>query len=587
MNPPGSEPRSTFEMLRSLALFEQLSDEALHDLEHELQWFALPGGALLFESGDPSDALYVLKSGSVGAFRANANGQQQLVGVVAAGETVGEVGLIIDRPRSATVRALRDSELLRLSRDGFDKLVAHHPRSMLEMARISVRRLATMDRSGRASMPRTFAIIGHDATVAIREFAEQLVAALERFGDCALIDDATGRGQLSNWFSALEASSRFVVYLANSDVEWQSLCVRQADCLLLIANADDTPQRWHTSACSDASSALARPRHLVLLHRDGIKPGSARRWLELTPGSKHHHVRHASDVKRVARLLTGNSLGLVLSGGGARGFAQIGVVRALREAGMEIDCVGGTSIGAIIGAGVAMDWSYEELYERYHYSFVQSRPLGDYTLPLVALTRGQRVARLLREQFNDCDMTDLVLPYFCCSTNLSEGVLAVHEQGPLWLWLRASCSIPGVLPPVSHYGQIFVDGAVMNNLPTDIMRARQPGAMVAVDIGADDALRALVEEHSTPSWWRMLLDLVHGRRPGIFDILIRSGMVNAELASAERRRLATLLISPPVRDISLLDWKAYDRAIASGYQDTLRAIGSDRDWSLDEMPIAL
>lgn len=579
--------RSSLEMLRSLALFRHLDDDALLELENELQWFALPGGAALFETGDPSDALFVLKSGSVGAFRNDAEGQARLVGVVAAGETVGEVGMIVDMPRSATVRALRDSELFRLPREAFTKLIHHHPQSMLEMARIAVKRLAMRDTPGPSSVPRTFAVIGHDPDVDARRFAAHLVEALDGLGGCALIDNAQGRGQLSSWFSALEARSRFVVYVADADAEWQSLCVRQADCLLLLANADKTPNVWPLSACANASSALSRPRHLVLLHPGNLINGAARRWLAETPAIPHHHVRDAHDVRRVARLLTGRSHGLVLSGGGARGFAQIGVVRAMREMGIDIDCVGGTSIGAIIGAGVALEWSDEEMFERYRQSFVVGRPLGDYTLPLVALTRGRRVARLLRQQFGARDITDLPLPFFCCSSNLSDGTLDTHRNGPLWLWLRASCAIPGILPPVCHRGNVYVDGAVMNNLPTDIMQAQYPGSIAAVDIGADDALRSLVEEHATPPWWRLLVDFSRGKRPSIFDVLIRSGMVNAEVASAERRQLATLLLSPPVRDIGLLDWKSYERAIDSGYQHTLRTIGGRDNRLLEEIPIAL
>lgn len=576
------------DILRALELFRHLDASALAELESELQWFALPGGASLFDQGDASDALYVLKSGSVGAFRDDANGHAQLVGVVAAGEAVGEIGLIVDMPRSATVRALRDSELFRLSRAAFEKLVERFPQAMLDTARLAVRRMSsTRDAAAMASVPRTFAVLRHDPGVDARGFAERLTQNLCAFGETILVDAERARGQLSSWFSDLELRTRFVIYVADSDAEWQALCVRQADCLLLLANAADDPLAWPDSACADASSALSRPRHLILLHERDIVRGAARRWLAHTSGVPHHHVRDSHDVRRVARLLTGRSLGLVLSGGGARGFAQIGVLRALREAGLEIDCVGGTSIGAIIGAGVALEWSDDEMLDNYRRSFVAGRPLGDYTLPLVALTRGARVARLLREQFGSRDITDLVLPYFCCSSNLSEGVLDTHREGPLWLWLRASCAIPGVLPPVCHHGQVYVDGAVMNNLPTDIMAAQQPGAIAAIDIGAGDSLRASAEEHSTPSWWRMLLERGSGRRPGIFDILVRSGMVNAELASADRRRLASLLLAPPVRDTGLLDWHAYDRTVEAGYHYALRVIGGQKDRLLEQVPVGV
>ncbi|MEO7014364.1 MAG: patatin-like phospholipase family protein [Dokdonella sp.] len=579
------DARQTLDILRALPLFRQLDDAALAELGEELQLFALPGGSSLFEEGDVSDALYVLKSGSVGAFRDDANGNAQLVGVVAAGETVGEVGMMVDMPRNASIRALRDSELLRLSRHDFDKLVNHHPRAMLAMARLAVRRLSSRDENASMSAPRTFGVLRHNAGVDVHAFAEELVRMLGAFGSCAMIDKKQGHGHLSNWFNEIETRTRFVIYVADADDDWQALCVRQADCLLLLANADETPGEWPASACSNASAALSRPRHLILLHPGHLIDGAARRWLEKTPGIRHHHVRDAHDVRRVARLLTGRSLSLVLSGGGARGFTQIGIIRALREAGLEIDCVGGTSIGAIIGAGVALEWSDQEMFDNYRYSFVTSRPLGDYTLPLVALTRGKRVSRLLREQFGSRDITDLPLPFFCCSSNLSSGQLDTHREGPLWLWLRASCAIPGVLPPVCHHGEVYVDGAVINNLPTDVMHALQPGAMAAVDIGADDSLRTQIEEYATPPFWKLVYDFTRGVRPGIFDILIRSGMVNAELASAERRKLVSLLLEPPVRDIGLLDWNSYERSVESGYQYAVRVIGAQRDALHEQSPL--
>ncbi|MDE1884358.1 MAG: patatin-like phospholipase family protein [Xanthomonadaceae bacterium] len=573
-----SETYDAHRLLRGLELFRHLDAATLDELAAELEWFALPGGATLFEYGEPSDALCVLKSGSLGAFKPAQDGSLQLDGVVAAGETVGELGLIVDQPRSATVRALRDSELLRLSRRGFDKLVARHPQAMLVSARLAVKRLVARREGASLSAPRTFAVLAHDAGVDARDFAERLRESLARYGECALVDAEAGQGHLSAWFSALEARVRFVLYLGDgSDRDWRDLCVRQSDCILLVANADDPASVWPEKSCIDAERALHRPRHLVLLHRGGaIAPGAARRWLDAVPGVAHHHVRGDADIERVARLLTGRSIGLVLSGGGARGFAHIGVVRALREAGVQIDCVGGTSIGAIIGAGVAADWSNEEMFDNYYRAFVIGKPLSDYTLPFVALVTGRRVARLLREAFGPRDIADLALPYYCITSNLSAGRAETHRAGPLWFWLRASCAIPGVLPPVFHRGEVFVDGAVMDNLPVDAMRAQGVGEVIAVDIGADDVLHAEVEEFALPPWWKLAWQRWFHRhqRPGILSILLRSGMVNAEAASLERRARTSLLLTPPLDDIELLDWKAYQRAIEAGYNYARKLLGS-------------
>ena len=573
--PANAGPFDTRELLRDVTLFRHLDTAALSQLEGELEWFALPGGAVLFEFGDASDALYVLKSGSLGAFKPDLDGKFFLDGLVAAGETVGELGLIVDQPRSATVRALRDSELLRLSRRGFTALIEHHPEAMLQCARLAVQRLIARTVRRPLSAARTFAILPHDAGVDARGFARRLQQSLERYGTCALIDAAAASGNTSGWFSAIEARYRYVLYLGGAEQdEWRELCVRQADCFVLPANAEAVPATWPELIEKRSDRYVQRPCHLVLLQRGDIRHGSGAAWMAQLESAQLHHVRNASDVERVARLLTGRSIGLVLSGGGARGFAHIGVVRALREAGMRIDSVGGTSIGAIIGAGVAADWSDEEMIEKYRRAFVAGRPLKDYTFPFISLVSGRRVAHLLREAFGPRDILDLALPYYCVSANLTIGRAHVHRSGPLWLWLRASSAIPGILPPVFHRGDVFVDGAVMNNLPTDIMRAQAVGEIVAVDISADDVLRTDVDEFALPSAWRLLLERMGPqRRPGILSILLRSGMVNAEAASVERRGYTSLLLTPPLADIELLDWHAYERAIEAGYRHACEVIG--------------
>jgi NTE family protein len=206
---------------------------------------------------------------------------------------------------------------------------------------------------------------------------------------------------------------------------------------------------------------------------------------------------------RLARLVSGHGRGLVLAGGGARGVAHLGVLRALHEAGHAFDAVGGTRIGAIIGAGLACGWALEAMTENLRRAFVQGRPLSDGTLPLVAMTRGRRASLMLQRAFGVLEIDDLPMSYFCVSTRL--GGMAVHRRGPLWLWLRASSAIPGVLPPVLHQGGVHVDGALVNDLPTDVMAADGIAHITAPDIRADIALLTTAEESATPPLWRLLL----------------------------------------------------------------------------------
>jgi NTE family protein len=259
---------------------------------------------------------------------------------------------------------------------------------------------------------------------------------------------------------------------------------------------------------------------------------------------------------RLARLLTRRGVGLVLSGGGARGFAHLGVIRALREARVPIDFIGGSSIGSIIAAGVAVGWSDEEMRMRYRRSFVDTNPVNDYTFPFVAFTRGRKVSRLLEREYGDVCIEDLPQPFFCVSANLTTGRALEHRDGRLSEALRASVAIPGVMPPVYRGEDVLVDGAAINNLPVDLMQAHAPGLVIGSDVGAD-----------------RLAPGSRGKRAlNIFRILMHAGMINNASSAEAQRRLADVLLKPPLANVDLLNWHAFDRAILAGYDYARQAI---------------
>ncbi|WP_458070603.1 patatin-like phospholipase family protein [Rhodanobacter sp. BL-MT-08] len=582
------------DLLKDSATFAQLPPAALEALADELVWFGLPGGRPLFKPGEPADALYLVKSGSLGVF----DSPTVLRHLVSAGESVGEISLLGGETRGRMVRALRDSELLRLDRAAFERVLARHPQALLGVARAAIERLQRRDRGEETpGLPRTFAVLPFDGAVPARALTLQLMMALERYGSCLVVDAELGRGRGSDWFAEREAQHRFVIYLdvpgqRNDDGLWRERCLRQADVLLLPALAAQPARDWPTMVPVRAARARHRPRHLILLHAGHqVALGAAQRWRGVFSGElQHHHICGDGDIARVARLVSGHGRGLVLAGGGARGLAHLGVLRALREAGHDFDAVGGTSIGAILGAGVANGWDIETMTEVFRRAFVEGRPLSDWTLPLLALTRGQHASRMLRRTFGLLGVEDLRLPYFCVSTRLSGGGQAVHRHGPLWLWLRASSAIPGVLPPVLQRGEVHVDGALVNNLPTDVMAADGIAHITALDVQADIALRTDVEESSSPPWWRLLLQRKAVQRPGLVSTLVRAGMVNGEEASLRRRAQAQLLFTPPLDHIGMLDWKDWQRAIDSGYRHAVEILeagaASGNDAAVDIFKIA-
>jgi NTE family protein len=431
-----------------------------------------------------------------------------------------------------------------------DAAAAQSTNFSLALARLCARRLRRSNRhENEQKRARVFAVVPNSVEIDVANFATRLVAEFARAGRTELVWDARASTHTAGWFNAIEESNDYVVYVADPTASgWTRQCCRQADVIVLAAPAGARPKPW-PGGIAEAALARGARVELALLHDERIETGAATRWRQSSPLAQHHHIVDAADLGRLARLLTRRGVGLVLSGGGARGFAHLGVIRALREARVPIDFVGGSSIGSIIAAGVAVGWSDDEMRLRYRRSFVDTNPVNDYTFPFVALTRGRKVSRLLQREYGDILIEDLRRPFFCVSANLSTGRALEHRDGRLAEALRASVAIPGVMPPVYRGEDVLVDGAAINNLPVDIMQSHAPGLVIGSDVGVD----------------RFAPDRRGKRRINIFQILMHSGMVNSASSAAAQRELADVLLKPPLANVDLLNWHAFDRAIQAGY----------------------
>jgi len=564
------ERRNLLALMAALPLLRDLGPALLEEVARDVEWFSLPGGSTLFTAGDAVDGLYVVVNGALGVYVPSAAGGARLAGQIEAGGTAGDMEVISGTARTATLISLRNTEVARLPVRTFERLVASHPQSLRYIANNLIQRVAFLQRaeSQPRTRPKTFAIVPNGLDIDAAAFGLKLAEEFRRFGRAELVLSSQGSDRTSHWFHRLERANDFVLYVSDAQSStWSKLCLHRADSLLLLARCDRAPRPWAALPAVRDDPGTASAAEIMLMHDGPRDSPHARRWLDLQPAKRHHHVRSPADIARVARLLSGHALGVVLSGGGARGFAHIGVLRALEAARLPIDAIGATSIGAIVGAGWAAGWSYEEIIDRFRRSFVDSNPLGDYTLPFISLVAGRRVSRRLRAEFGETYVEDLQLPYFCVSANLTSGQAAIHRRGRLWLWLRASAAIPGVLPPVVTEKQVYVDGATINNLPVDVMRETLDGTVVAVDAGADRMLETSIEMTEVPSAWHVAAWL--RRRPAsinILQILLRASMINSVAATVSQRALADLLLKPPLERIDLLDWRAFDRTIELGYR---------------------
>jgi NTE family protein len=586
-----SEDSSRLRLRRALQhapLFADLDTKSLIAVERQLALLVLPGGAPLFRQGEAADAVYVVASGCLGVFRHEEDEVEEpiLIAEIPPGNIVGEMSLLSEGERTRSVAALRDSEVWRLSRANFDALTSDHPEVLPTLMRyVAARNAAPLGK--RRRQPRTFAILPAGPDVPAARFAVLLADALGRIGNQVQMLGSDSLEREPEWFARCEMESSFVLYRADPTLSpWTELCLRQADCLVVVRSADtDLPTKLPFEVeAARAGAVFHRRRELVLLHEGhDPSPGSTTAMLAGGLYGQHHHVRldiH-SDIDRLARLLTGHAVGLVMAGGGARAFTHIGVVKALRASGVPIDLIGGTSMGAIVAAGVAARWTDEELMARFRRSFVDNNPLSDYTIPAISMFAGRRVRGLLRAAFAERDIEDLVLPFFCVTANLTTSSADVHTVGRLWRWLSASVSIPGVLPPFNEAGEVHVDGGVIDNFPVRAMRRLGRGVTIGVDIDTGGALAAGAGVMEPWSAWEFFRRLVWRRNetlpiPSIVRILLRSALVASTARAQEDRAAADLVITPPMNHIDLLDWTSFDSAIEVGYRTTMEALDKAR-----------
>lgn len=583
-----TEVESWAELFAASPLFKGFDRAALRRLPARCTRVNVRAGDTVIAQGEAGDALYVVAYGRLRAVLADGSGGERVLGEIGRGETVGEMAVLTGEPRAAGVIAIRDSELIRIDRDEFDGLTAEHPQMMLELIRVLIARYHNALREPRSAGPGTLAVVPAHASVAVRGFALELVRVLHAHGARALhVDvnraraavagadaerhgdrDGDGAAALAAWMHDLELDHDLVVYEAGYDATpWTASCLRQADIVLVVGtgNAETPPALAH------ARSGSFRPRtELVLLHEPGCTPSGTDAWLRLLPVDAHHHIvaEDEGDLARLARYLLGTELGLVLGGGGARGLAHIGVLRAFEEARIPIDRIGGTSAGANIAAMHAMGWGWERVLEETRRTFVDGGSLQDYTLPLHSLIRGERYRRIGEQLYGDGRIEDMRIPFFCVSTSLTRGEAYVHRSGLIRRALRASMTVPGIAPAVFEGREVLVDGGVINNLPVDVMRGLGRGDVVAVNVSPRQELRLDADYSDTPSPWRSLVRRILGRPTGIptmAAILTRAATIPRGAIEADPRRRPDLMLEPPVAGFKLLQWSAIDALVEIGY----------------------
>ena len=555
---------STEDFIRAVPLFAGLSATETAALARQAATVTLPAGAWLFHQGDLADAMYVVRSGRLQVVEERPDGSHEVKRELRAGAPLGELALIRRSPRTAGVRVRRDAALLRLDAAPFEEIM----RSSTSVSHALLDTLAYWLSNGTGSQPvrpkppATIAVVSLDPEAAAQGIDRELERQLRQLA--RIISPprtAATRPGTETGHSLAElldrAEHRFDHVLLTGDgfdpsSDWTQACLRQADRVVVVVHAPPDPDRlreWNIRPGAD----------VVLL--GGASDAATGHLLRALEPRASHHVRPSSrtdDVARLARRLAGRSVGLSLSGGGARSFAQIGVIEELVASGITIDRVSGTSMGAFIGALVAQGLDPAEIDARCYEEWVRRNPVNDYRIPRRSLIRGERARAMLERVFPGC-IEDLKLGFFCVTVDLISAKPVYHRHGPLAESVGASMILPGVAPPLTSEGRLLVDGGLMDNLPTEVMASEGDGPIIAVDC-TDPSVRRLPEG-------------VDPEVPTLAETLFKV-MLLSESDSDRRRSFADLLVRPDCTDIGTVEFHMLDTARDEGRRAAAGALAA-------------
>ena len=543
---------------RHLTYFERLPDAVREHLERAGDQVFVAAGDWLFRQGEPAEAMYVVQTG-----RLEVVAEGTVIRELGHGAILGELALLTGAPRSASVRARRDTTLLSVSQDDFVAAMAADPAAPMAVAAALAEELASPrgadDRT--SSQPVVVSLVGIGASAPVAAVGSALTDGLSRhlrvLASTALDPDGLARA---------ERDHDRVLLMAEQPRDgvpdaWWSSCLRQGDRVVLVARSSEpVPLGWTGPALPDLVLVGPRPSTEVLAAwSEAVDP-----WQVVVTAEDDL----PDGLRSLALRLAGRALGVVMAGGGARALTHIGVLRELEDAGFAVDRVAGCSLGAVIAGAYARGHDGAAVEAICYEEFVRRKPFSDYTLPLTGLAKGRRAADAIRRRLGtDVLIEDLPRQFRCVSTDLLARTTHPHRSGVLSEAVIASTRLPVLFPPLRSDGRLLVDGGVLDNLPIGLLTERDEGPVIAVNVGLAGG--------GAPSTGGRPRPL---RVPALGETLMRTMMIGSAGAHERARAAGAFVITPPSLGVGLLEFHQMDRMVDAGRMAAralLEATGGD------------
>lgn len=575
-----------------LGILGAISEDELRRIDPSPTMVTVDVGETIIRRGETGDAYYLLLRGRLRRFVEDASGRVRPISDIKPGDGVGASSILTGEVYDTTVRATHQSDLIRFSRASFLQLMVLSWEFSIGVTRAQVKRArASTSPVTRPARSRSIAVVSLSRSIDAENFVRTLGESLAHrmpTGICTA-REISDEGEewdvdrIASRFDSLERQNGVALYpTAINEENWARLVLGRVDLILLLAAHDDAPEprAFEVESAASVPTELRPRTHLALFHGTdwSMAPGCVA-WLAGRSIDEWHHLRHDSkdDLDRLARTLSGEAVSLVLGGGGARSFAQIGVVKAIREAGIPIDRVAGTSMGAIIGGYIALGFDEKAIVDDISGRWSETRAGRDYTFPALSLLHCKGLHDAAIGVFGDRRIEDLPLPFLCISTDFTDNALIVHDQGVMWKAIRASASLPGISPPMFENGHILVDGGLLNNLPCDIVAERYIGKIMAVNVSHPGRMDVPTDFEEVPSGWEILLRKVNPFArsvpvPNIFTLLTRSATIASIKSDETSRQLANLLFVPPVENVGITQFDKLEEMVETGYRHAVEVL---------------
>ncbi|GMQ25990.1 hypothetical protein Aoki45_26720 [Algoriphagus sp. oki45] len=573
-----SSPNTSNQLFHKL--FGELSDDFINQILNSGTKKHLNTGEYLFHQGDRQNVLFIVISGRLRAIKEDVRGTR-ILGDIGEGEPVGEFALFTGEPRMASVLAIRKSVVLELDQHEYLELVGKNPSLANSMTQFVINRLRRNTfQQNQSSPPKNIALINLQADHDLSPWTSDMESYFLENQIPVQVFDHESQKNISDqeFFDSLERYAGVNILLCSeANPNWSHQCLVYADLVILATDFGASSELYPIEQELDlySQSILNKKIYLLFLHgKEASMPIGTSSWLEKRTINLHIHVRqdNLKDIRRFCRIITNDATGLVLGGGGAKGYAHLGVVKALQEKGIEIDFLGGTSAGAIYGISMSFsDFDFEKIEDIIQHAVKSKLTSNDLSLPLISILSGKKVRRFVQNLYNKYDLEDIWVNSYCVSTNYSRATAKIHDRGPIWRQVLASMAIPGVFPPVVIDQYLHVDGAVMENLPIEPMYRYPISKIIAVSLSG--LIDRKVEFENTPSNWSLFWDKILGKKqyklPNLGSLIINSLMLNSQQRQEITKSKVSHYFELSLKGVGLLDERKWKQILKKGYDQTI------------------